>query len=77
MASLVKGVKSSKAHYLLFIVSVRALSRLLAWRNHREPWPGHHGFTYDLLNVIVKRINEVSGLYQMFHMLADVIALRK
>lgn len=41
------------------------------------PWPSKRYKVTDLLNVIIKRINEASGIYQMFGVLGDVLAIRK
>ena len=49
---------------------------MLEQRNHAKVWPSHTGLVKDLLPFLVKRINEASGLYQMFGMLCDVIAIR-
>uniref|UniRef100_X1ZGH8 FAD-dependent oxidoreductase domain-containing protein 2 n=1 Tax=Capitella teleta TaxID=283909 RepID=X1ZGH8_CAPTE len=59
-----------------FRYTVRALHRLLEWKNHQVAWPSASGLTSDLLTRIMKRINEASGIYQMFFMLGDVIILR-
>ena len=40
-------------------------------------WPSIHGHTIDLVNTVMKRINEASGTYKMFGVLCDVILLRK
>jgi len=57
--------------------AARALHRLLEWKNHGVPWPSHTGLKADLLTTIIKRINEASGIYQMFSMLGDIILLRR
>ena len=56
--------------------AARALHRLLEWKNHAVPWPSHSGLNIDLLSAIIKRINEASGIYQMFGVLGDVILLQ-
>jgi len=48
---------------------------VLKWKNHNEPWPAKK-YNYDQLDeVILKRANEASGLYQMFGNLRDMIVL--
>lgn len=49
---------------------------MLEWKNHGISWPSKTGSIADLIPVILKRINEASGIYQMFGMLGDVVALR-
>lgn len=58
-----------------FRYTARALHHLLEWRYHQVPWPAVTGPTTQLLTHIVKRINEASGIYQMFGILGDVIIL--
>ncbi|XP_069976996.1 FAD-dependent oxidoreductase domain-containing protein 2 [Penaeus vannamei] len=60
-----------------FRYTVRVLHRLLEWRHEGQRWPVTSYSTRDLLNVLVKRINEASAPYQMFGELADVILLRE
>ena len=55
--------------------AARVLHQLLEWKNHGVPWPARSGFTADLLTTIVKRINEASGIYQMYGVLGDVVLL--
>ena len=59
-----------------FRYTVRALSRYLEWRNHGVPWPYFTGHIKDLMNHIIRRLNEASDIYQMFSHLVDVIAFR-
>ncbi|XP_031575280.1 FAD-dependent oxidoreductase domain-containing protein 2-like [Actinia tenebrosa] len=60
-----------------FRYTTRTLHHLLEWKNHGVVWP-HIVVPYiDLMNVMVKRINEASGIYQMFSVLGDVIILRE
>jgi hypothetical protein len=59
-----------------FRYTSRALHRMLEWKNHGVAWPAKSGPTEDLLTTILKRINEASGIYQMFGMLGDVVLLR-
>ena len=63
-------------HLILSVFSARALFRLLEWRYHRVPWPHTSAPSSQLLTHILKRINEASGIYQMFSILGDVIILR-
>ena len=55
----------------------RALFHLLEWRNHGKPWPSHTGAIHDVMNSILRRVNEGSGFYQMFSVLGDVIILSR
>jgi hypothetical protein len=59
-----------------FRYTARALHRILELKNHGVSWPSKTGHIADLIPVILKRINEGSGIYQMFGMLGDVVALR-
>ncbi|XP_063886508.1 FAD-dependent oxidoreductase domain-containing protein 2-like [Scylla paramamosain] len=59
-----------------FRYTVRALHRLLEWRLEGRRWPVTSYAIRDLLNVLLKRMNEASGPYQMFGELADVVLLR-
>ncbi|XP_045607554.2 FAD-dependent oxidoreductase domain-containing protein 2 isoform X2 [Procambarus clarkii] len=59
-----------------FRYSVRVLHQLLEWRYEGQRWPVTLHSTRDLLNVVVRRINEASATYQMFGVLADIILLR-
>ncbi|KXJ26579.1 FAD-dependent oxidoreductase domain-containing protein 2 [Exaiptasia diaphana] len=59
-----------------FRYTTRALHYLLEWKNHGVVWP-HVVVPYlDLMNIIIKRINEASDIYQMFGVLGDVAILR-
>lgn len=58
-----------------FRYTARALSRLMEWRYEGVPWPTH---SYQvpvtqLSSVLLKRLNEASGTYQMFQVLGDVV----
>ncbi|KAK7074707.1 FAD-dependent oxidoreductase domain-containing protein 2, partial [Halocaridina rubra] len=59
-----------------FRYTTRVLHRLLEWRHEGQRWPVTSYSTQDLLNVLVRRINEASGPYQMFGVLADIVLLR-
>ena len=52
--------------------TARTLARLLEWRYEGVPWPSHHVPVTQLMNVLLKRLNEASGSYQMFQVLGDV-----
>ncbi|XP_076075879.1 FAD-dependent oxidoreductase domain-containing protein 2-like isoform X1 [Mytilus galloprovincialis] len=58
-----------------FRYSARALNKILSWRYHSETWPKQAYSISNLLPVTVKRINEASGIYQMFGQLVDVILI--
>eukprot|EP00079_Xenopus_tropicalis_P034645 XP_017948416.1 PREDICTED: FAD-dependent oxidoreductase domain-containing protein 2 isoform X1 [Xenopus tropicalis] len=58
-----------------FRYTARSVHRLLEQRYHHIPWKASHHPISQLLNVLLKRMNEASGLYQMFGVLADVILL--
>ncbi|KAJ7382594.1 FAD-dependent oxidoreductase domain-containing protein 2 [Desmophyllum pertusum] len=57
--------------------TARALHRVLEWRNHQVTWPHITVPITEVINVIIKRINEASGIYQMFGVLGEVMILRK
>ncbi|KFQ75697.1 FAD-dependent oxidoreductase domain-containing protein 2, partial [Phaethon lepturus] len=59
-----------------FRYTTRAVHRLLENRHHGVPWPCTVYPITQLTNSIIKRVNEASGLYQMFSVLADIILLR-
>ncbi|XP_057310972.1 FAD-dependent oxidoreductase domain-containing protein 2-like [Hydractinia symbiolongicarpus] len=59
-----------------FRYSTRALARHLEWRNHQVPWPSVVLPNKDLMNYLLKRLNEASGIYQMLSALSDVIIFR-
>ncbi|XP_077982946.1 FAD-dependent oxidoreductase domain-containing protein 2-like [Glandiceps talaboti] len=69
--------KSSGGFIHGFRYTARVLHRILEHRNHGEPWPSIRQPITELLNHLVKRINEASGLYQMFGVLGDVISLSR
>ncbi|XP_053577354.1 FAD-dependent oxidoreductase domain-containing protein 2 isoform X3 [Bombina bombina] len=58
-----------------FRYTARAAHRLMEKRYHHVPWPVTHHPTSQLLNVLLRRLNEASGLYQMFGVLADVVII--
>ena len=62
---------------VMLILTVKAVHRLLEWKYHRVPWPSLTLGIEDLLSILIKRINEASGIYQMFGVLVDVIALNR
>ncbi|XP_061191212.1 FAD-dependent oxidoreductase domain-containing protein 2-like [Saccostrea echinata] len=60
-----------------FRYSARILSKILNWRYHQEIWPSEILPVYNLSSAIIKRVNEASGLYQMFTYLGDVVLVDK
>ncbi|XP_022095421.1 FAD-dependent oxidoreductase domain-containing protein 2-like [Acanthaster planci] len=58
-----------------FRYTARALFRILEARYQSVPWPSVRLPITELINHIIKRINEASGTYQMFGILADIIIL--
>nr|XP_006816535.1 PREDICTED: FAD-dependent oxidoreductase domain-containing protein 2-like [Saccoglossus kowalevskii] len=60
-----------------FRYTARVLSRILEFRNHNVSWPSVTQPTTELLNHIVKRVNEASGTYHMYGFLGDVVILSK
>ncbi|XP_029446273.1 FAD-dependent oxidoreductase domain-containing protein 2 [Rhinatrema bivittatum] len=60
-----------------FRYTTRAVHHLLEQRYHGVPWPSVALPISQLANTIVKRVNEASGLYQMFGVLADIVLLRE
>ncbi|XP_074127678.1 FAD-dependent oxidoreductase domain-containing protein 2 [Sminthopsis crassicaudata] len=60
-----------------FRYTARAVHRLLEHRHHGIPWPSPVYPITQLTNTIIRRVNEASGLYQMFSVLADVILLKE
>ncbi|XP_038612599.1 FAD-dependent oxidoreductase domain-containing protein 2 isoform X3 [Tachyglossus aculeatus] len=59
-----------------FRYTARAVHRLLEYRHHGVLWPSPGYPITQLTNSILRRVNEASGLYQMFGVLADVILLK-
>lgn len=60
-----------------FRYTARAVHRLLEWRHHGVAWPSTEYPITQLTSSIIRRINEASGLYQMFSVLADIILLKE
>ncbi|XP_045728558.1 FAD-dependent oxidoreductase domain-containing protein 2 [Mirounga angustirostris] len=60
-----------------FRYTVRAVHRLLEHRHHDVAWPSTQHPISQLTSSIVRRVNEASGLYQMFGVLADVVLLKE
>lgn len=72
-----KVTPSGQLAILPLAISVRAVHRLLEQRHHGAAWPStEHPITH-LASAIIRRINEASGLYQMFSVLADVVLLKE
>lgn len=63
--------------FVFLNASARAVHRLLENRHHGVPWPSTLRPVTQLTTAIIKRVNEASGLYQMFGVLADVVLLRE
>lgn len=61
--------------FIYFLCTARALHHILEYRNHQVPWPSVKQPITGLLDHIIKRMNEASGIYQMFVVLGDVIIL--
>lgn len=59
------------------MLTAQALSRLMEWRYHGNKWPSVTAPISQLLTHILRRINEASGMYQMFSVLADVAILNR
>ncbi|XP_066917263.1 FAD-dependent oxidoreductase domain-containing protein 2-like [Clytia hemisphaerica] len=57
--------------------TTRTLHRYLEWRYEGVQWPATVVPAKDLLNFIIKRLNEASGIYQMFSALVDVMIIRE
>ncbi|XP_048196398.1 FAD-dependent oxidoreductase domain-containing protein 2 [Perognathus longimembris pacificus] len=60
-----------------FRYTARAVHRLLEHRHHGVAWPSTEHPITQLTSSIVRRVNEASGLYQMFGVLADIILLNE
>ncbi|XP_057597914.1 FAD-dependent oxidoreductase domain-containing protein 2 isoform X3 [Hippopotamus amphibius kiboko] len=60
-----------------FRYTVRAVHRLLERRHHGIAWPSTKHPITQLASAIIRRVNEASGLYQMFSVLADVVLLKE
>ncbi|CAG0916793.1 unnamed protein product [Notodromas monacha] len=59
-----------------FRYTARALHKILEYRYHGIPWPAKTFPVTQLLNMLVKRINEAPGTYQMVSFLGDVVILK-
>ncbi|XP_047642332.1 FAD-dependent oxidoreductase domain-containing protein 2 [Phacochoerus africanus] len=60
-----------------FRYTARAVHRLLEQRHHGVAWPATEHPVTQLASAIIRRINEASGLYQMFSVLADVVLMKE
>ncbi|XP_037369542.1 FAD-dependent oxidoreductase domain-containing protein 2 [Talpa occidentalis] len=60
-----------------FRYTVRAVHRLLEHRHHGVAWPSTRHPIMQLTSAIIRRVNEASGLYQMFSVLADIVLLKE
>ena len=63
--------------YQNLFFAARVLSKILNWRYHQEKWPSTSLPVSNLTSTIIRRVNEASGLYQMFAYLGDVILVDK
>ncbi|XP_048575834.1 FAD-dependent oxidoreductase domain-containing protein 2 isoform X2 [Nematostella vectensis] len=59
-----------------FRYTARTLHRILEQRNHNVTWPHTKLPLTELMGVILRRINEASGIYQMFGILGEVMIFR-
>uniref|UniRef100_A0A671QY96 FAD-dependent oxidoreductase domain-containing protein 2-like n=1 Tax=Sinocyclocheilus anshuiensis TaxID=1608454 RepID=A0A671QY96_9TELE len=59
-----------------FRYTVRAVHKILEQRYHNIAWPATKLPISQLQSWILRRVNEASGLYQMFGVLGDIILLR-
>lgn len=50
-----------------FLHTARALHRVLEWRNHQVTWPHITVPITEVINVIIKRINEASVSFKIFY----------
>ncbi|XP_004610738.2 FAD-dependent oxidoreductase domain-containing protein 2 [Sorex araneus] len=60
-----------------FRYTARAVHRLLEHRHHGLAWPATRLPVTQLCSAILRRVNEASGLYQMFGVLADIVLLQE
>lgn len=60
-----------------FRYTTRTLFRYLEWKNHGVEWPHVKMHIKDIMNYLIKRLNEASDIYQMFSHLVDVIVFRE
>lgn len=60
-----------------FRYTARAVHRLLEQRHHGVAWPAVQLPVTQLCSTILRRVNEASGLYQMFGVLADIVLLQE
>ncbi|CAF1190191.1 unnamed protein product [Adineta ricciae] len=58
-----------------FRYTTRALHRIFQFRYHQQKWPSIVLSWHNLLNYLIKRMNEADGIYQMFGQLVDVILI--
>lgn len=58
-------------------VPARAVHRLLEHRHHGVAWPTTQLPVTQLCSAILRRVNEASGLYQMFGVLTDIVLLHE
>ncbi|XP_041364524.1 FAD-dependent oxidoreductase domain-containing protein 2-like [Gigantopelta aegis] len=59
-----------------FRYTARALHHMMEYKYEGVTWPSMTASTTQLMNHLLRRMNEASGIYQMFSILGDVIVLR-
>jgi cation diffusion facilitator CzcD-associated flavoprotein CzcO len=72
------GFKKSTSGFIHgFRYSVRALHRILEWRQHDARWPHDElaGTSAEVGEAVLDRVNRTSALWQMFAFLGDVVTL--
>lgn len=72
-----KFLSAARMPFLPLAISVRAVHRLLEHRHHGVTWPSTEHPITQLTSSILRRVNEASGLYQMFSVLADVVLVKE
>lgn len=72
-----KFLSAARMPFLPLAISVRAVHRLLEHHHHGVAWPSTEHPITQLTSSILRRVNEASGLYQMFSVLADVVLVKE
>ncbi|XP_069125707.1 FAD-dependent oxidoreductase domain-containing protein 2-like [Argopecten irradians] len=60
-----------------FRYTTRALFNIIRQKYKHKPWPSVRLPLTDISTTIIKRVNEASGLYQMYSVLGDVILINR
>jgi hypothetical protein len=63
-----------------FRYTVRSLHHILEWRHHSKRWPiaeTVNASAKDVAGMLLSRVNQASGTYQMFAFLYDVVIFHK